>query len=331
MSDQIVFANPEYFWLLLLPLSYLAWYVWKQRHIQASWQVSDSSALSGTRASYKEYVRHVPLVLRLLAAALLVVVLARPQSTNRWENTSVEGIDIVLAIDISGSMMARDFKPDRLEAAKAVAQEFIYARPNDRIGLVTFSGESFTQCPLTTDHSILVNMFRDIKSGMLKDGTAIGEGLATAVTRLKDSEAKSRVIILLTDGVNNSGAIAPLTSSEIAQTFGIRVYTIGVGSRGMAPYPVQTPFGMQLQNMEVEIDEDVLGNIAQMTGGQYFRATDNESLKQIYSEIDQLEKSKISVTEFSRRKEEYWALAFAAGCLLLGEALLRNALLRSIT
>jgi Ca-activated chloride channel homolog len=330
MLDDKVFAHPEFFWLLLLPVAYVGWYIWKERQVQASLQVSDTSVFAGMGNSYKYYLRHLPMVLKAIAASLLIAVLARPQSTNRWEDTAVEGIDIVLGIDISGSMMARDLKPDRLEAAKAVAQTFIQSRPNDRIGLVTFSGESFTQCPLTTDHSVLVNLLRDIKSGMLKDGTAIGEGLATAVARLKDSEAKSRVIILLTDGVNNSGAIAPLTASEIAETFGIRVYTIGAGSRGMAPYPVQTPFGMQLQNMEVEIDEEVLGNIAQMTGGQYFRATDNESLQQIYQEIDKLEKSKISVTEFSKRKEEYYVLAFSAALLLIGDVFLRTTILRTI-
>jgi Ca-activated chloride channel family protein len=259
---------------------------------------------------------------------MVIVIIARPQSTDNWQNISTEGIDIMLAMDISGSMLARDFTPDRLEAAKNVATEFITGRPTDRIGLVIFSGESFTQCPLTTDHAVLINLMREMQSGMIEDGTAIGLGLATAINRIKESDATSKVIILLTDGVNNRGEIAPLTAAEIAQTLGLRVYTIGVGTRGMAPYPVQTPAGTRYQNMPVEIDEDVLQQIAGMTGGKYFRATDNESLKRIYEEIDSLEKSRIDVQEFSRKNEEYMSFAIVLVSLLLLEMLLRNVFLR---
>jgi Ca-activated chloride channel family protein len=244
---------------------------------------------------------------------------------------STEGIDIVLTQDISGSMLSRDFKPDRLEAAKNIATEFISGRPYDRIGLVVFSGESFTQCPLTTDHAVLINLLREIQSGMIEDGTAIGMGLATAVNRIKDSQAKSKVIILLTDGVNNRGEIAPETAAEIAKTFGIRVYTIGVGTQGMAPYPVQTPFGIQYQDMPVEIDEGILQKIAQTTGGKYFRATDNDSLEKIYKEIDKLEKSKIDVRQFSKKEEKYLLPALIAFFMLVVEIIVRNTIFKNLT
>ncbi len=274
------------------------------------------------------WMRHVLFALEVLAIVLLVVALARPQSSNSWQTYTSEGIDIVLALDVSGSMLARDFTPDRLEAAKEVATKFILERPQDKIGLVIFAGESFTQCPLTTDQAVLVNLLRDVKSGMIEDGTAIGLGLANAVNRLKDSPAKSKVVILLTDGVNNRGAVAPATAAELARTYGIRVYTIGVGTYGEAPYPVPTPFGVQLQNVPVEIDEEVLQQIAALTGGKYFRATDNDKLKQIYQEIDQLEKSKIEVKHFSKKNEQYFGLAGL--CLLIVQVLLRYTLLRKI-
>jgi Ca-activated chloride channel family protein len=280
--------------------------------------------------TWKVYMRHLPFVLRMIAVALIIVILVRPQSTNSWENRSTEGIDVMLAIDISGSMLAEDLKPNRLEAAKNVAASFINGRPNDNIGLVVFSGESFTQCPLTTDHAILLNLFKDIHSGMIEDGTAIGLGLANAVSRIKDSQAKSRVIILLTDGSNNRGEIAPVTAAEIARTFGVRVYTIGVGTRGEAPYPFHTPFGVKYQNMPVDIDEPTLQQIASITGGQYFRATDNASLKSIYGEIDQMEKTKISVQQYSKKQEEYKPLALLVFAILLLEILLRNTLLRNM-
>ena len=327
----MVFANPTYLYLLLLLVPLIGWYIYKLHKSQASLQVSSSEAfqLPGT-SSWKVYMRHLPFVLRMLAIALLIVVLARPQSTNSWQNSSTEGIDIVMAMEISTSMLTEDLKPNRLEAAKDVAASFINGRQNDNIGLVVFAAESFTQCPLTIDHGVLLNLFKDIQPGIIQDGTAIGLGLANAVSRIKDSQAKSKVIILLTDGVNNTGEIAPVTAAEIAKTFGIRVYTIGVGTQGEAPYPIPTAFGVQYQNVPVEIDEQVLKQIASTTGGQYFRATDNSSLKEIYSEIDQLEKTKISVQEFSKKQEEYknWALLVFA--LLLIEVLLRNTVLRNI-
>lgn len=327
----MVFVNPTYLYLLLLLIPMIGWYVYKLRKSQASLQVSSTEAFEVAGAtSWKVYLRHVPFALRTLAIALLIVVLARPQSTDSWQNSTTEGIDIVMAMDISTSMLAEDLKPNRLEAAKDVAASFINGRQNDNIGLVVFAAESFTQCPLTIDHGVLLNLFKDIQPGIIQDGTAIGLGLANAVSRIKDSQAKSKVIILLTDGVNNTGEIAPVTAAEIAKTFGIRVYTIGVGTQGEAPYPIPTAFGIQYQNIPVEIDEQVLKQIASTTGGQYFRATDNASLKEIYSEIDQMEKTKISVQEFSKKQEEYknWALIVFA--LLLVEVLLRNTLLRNI-
>jgi Mg-chelatase subunit ChlD len=327
----MVFANPTYLYLLLLLIPLIGWYVWKLHKAQPSLQVSSSQAFDMPAAfSYKVYLRHIPFVLRIAAIAVLIVVLARPQSTDNWQNSSTEGIDIMLTMDISGSMLAQDLKPNRLEAAKDVAASFINGRPNDNIGLVLFSGESFTQCPLTTDHTVLLNLFKDIHSGMIEDGTAIGLGLANAVSRIKDSQAVSKVIILLTDGSNNMGEIAPVTAAEIARTFGVRVYTIGVGTKGEAPYPFQTAFGVQYQNVPVDIDEETLSQIASITGGQYFRATDNASLKEIYAEIDKMEKTKIQVQEFSKKQEEYknWALLVFA--LLLLEVLLRRTLLRNI-
>ena len=327
----MVFANPTYLYLLLLLIPMIGWYIWKLCKSQASLQVSSSEAFDAPGAtSWKVYLRHVPFILRMAAVAVLIIILARPQSTNSWQNTSTEGIDIVLAMDISSSMLAQDLKPNRLEASKDVAASFINGRPNDNIGLVVFAAESFTQCPLTTDHTVLLNLFKDIQPGIIQDGTAIGLGLANAVSRIKDSQAKSKVIILLTDGVNNAGEIAPVTAAEIAKTFGIRVYSIGVGTQGMAPYPFQTAFGVQYQDIPVEIDEATLKQVAATTGGQYFRATDNASLKEIYSEGDKMEKTKISVQQYSKKQEEYknWALLLFA--LLLVEILLRNTLLRNI-
>lgn len=327
----MVFANPTYLYLLLLLIPMIGWYIWKLCKSQASLQVSSSEAFEAPGArSWKVYLRHVPFALRAAAIAVLIIILARPQSTDSWQNTSTEGIDIVMAMDISSSMLAQDLKPNRLEASKDVAASFINGRPNDNIGLVVFAAESFTQCPLTTDHAVLLNLFKDIQPGIIDDGTAIGLGLANAVSRIKDSQAKSKVIILLTDGVNNAGEIAPVTAAEIAKTFGIRVYSIGVGTHGKAPYPFQTAFGVQYHDIDVEIDEPVLKQIAATTGGQYFRATDNASLKEIYSEIDKMEKTKISVQQYSKKQEEYknWALLLFA--LLLVEILLRNTLLRNI-
>ena len=327
----MVFANPTYLYLLLLLIPLIGWYIYKLSKSQASMQVSSSEVFQLPEArSWKIYLRHVPFLLRMVLIALLIVVLSRPQSTNSWQNSSTEGIDIMLAMDISSSMLAQDLKPNRLEAAQDVAASFINGRQNDNIGLVVFAAESFTQCPLTTDHTVLLNLFKDIQPGIIQDGTSIGLGLANAVSRIKDSQAKSKVIILLTDGVNNAGEIAPITASEIAKTFGVRVYTIGVGTQGEAPYPFQTAFGIQYQNVPVEIDEPTLKQIAATTGGQYFRATDNASLKAIYEEIDQMEKTKISVQEFSKKQEEYMQWALLVLLLLLVEVLLKNTLLRNI-
>ena len=328
--SNLTFEHIEYFWLLLLFVPMIAWYVWMDRDAYAPIQISTLRGFPGHRRSIKPYLRHLLFVLRLLVLGLVITVLARPQSTNKWQNVTTEGIDIVIALDISSSMLAQDLKPNRLEASKDVAMEFIAGRPNDRMGLVVYSGESFTQCPLTTDHAVLINLFKDIQSGMIEDGTAIGLGLANAVSRLKDSRAISKVVILLTDGVNNMGSIAPLTAAEIAKTFNVRVYTIGVGTQGMAPVPVQTPYGTQIRQMPVEIDEDILQQIASTTDGKYFRATNNRKLVEIYHEIDQMERSKIDVKEYSKREEEYMMFGLGAVIVLLLEILLRNTVLRKI-
>lgn len=329
--NGITFAEPHFLYLLLVIPALIAFYILKQQKANASFRMPGLQQFKGSGNNFRFYLRHVLFALRTIAIGLLIVILARPQSTDSFQNISTEGIDIILALDISGSMLARDFKPDRLEASKNVATEFISGRPYDRMGLVVFSGESFTQCPLTTDHAVLINLLREIQSGMIQDGTAIGMGLATAVNRIKDSEAKSKVIILLTDGVNNMGEIAPATAAGIARSFGIRVYTIGMGTRGMAPYPVRTPFGIQYQNMRVEIDEPVLQQIAAETGGKYFRATDNDKLVQVYAEIDKLEKSKIDVRQFSRKEEEYLVPAIIAFCIIALELLVRYTFLRNLT
>ncbi len=324
------FANPKYLLLLLLLIPMAVWYVYKQRSKQATIRMSSLEPFQRAPRSWKNYLRHLPFVLRMVVTTLLIIVLARPQSTNNWESSTTEGIDIVMAMDISSSMLAADLKPNRLEAAKDVAAEFINGRPNDNIGLVSFAGESFTQCPLTTDHAVLLNLFGKMQSGMIEDGTAIGVGIANAINRIKESSAKSKVIILLTDGSNNRGEIAPVTAAEIAKAYGIRIYTIGVGTQGTAPYPVQTAFGIQYQNVPVEIDEVTLKQIASTTGGAYFRATDNAKLKEIYSEIDKMERTKISVKEYSKKQEEYLPFALLAMCLLLLEVVLKNSVLRTI-
>jgi Ca-activated chloride channel family protein len=328
--DNITFANPEFFYLLFLLIPLIIWYVWKDSEANAAIRFSTLKGFSGAGRTAKYWLRHILFAVRLIILSLIIVVLARPQSVNKWQDVNTEGIDIIIALDISGSMLAQDFRPDRLEASKAVAIEFVSGRPTDRIGLVVYSAESFTQCPLTTDHAVLINLFHDIKSGMIEDGTAIGMGLANAVSRLKDSKAKSKVIILLTDGVNNRGSIAPLTAAEIARTFNIRVYTIGVGTQGTAPAPVQTPYGVQIRQVPVEIDEQILQQIAQVTDGKYFRATNNQKLIEIYKEIDQMEKSKIDVREYSRKEEEYLAYGLGAVILLLFEIIIRKTVLRNI-
>jgi Ca-activated chloride channel family protein len=327
----ISFASPLFLWLLLLVAGMIVYYIFRQQKTSPALQMPDLKPFAKTGKSFRNYLRHILFGLRAGAVTLLIIVLARPQKTDKFQNVETEGIDIILTLDISGSMLARDFKPDRLEASKNVATEFISGRPYDRIGLVVFSGESFTQCPLTTDHAVLINLMREIQSGMIEDGTAIGNGLATAVNRIKDSESKSKVIILLTDGINNRGEIAPATAADIAKTYGIRVYTIGVGTQGTAPYPVQTPYGLQFQNMPVEIDEAILKEIAGKTGGKYFRATDNNKLTQVYAEIDKMEKSKIDVRQFTRKQEKFLIPAIIAFILLAFEVLLRHTIYKNIT
>ena len=325
------FASPGYLFLLLLLLPVVGWYIYELRKADASVQMSSAATLRQQPRSWRIYMLHVPFVLRVAATVLLTIALARPQLTNRWSSESTEGIDIMMALDISGTMQAEDLKPNRLEAAKQVASDFVLARPNDQIGLVVFAGESFTQCPLTTDHAVLVNLFKSVKFGLIEDGTAIGLGLANAVNRMKDSPTKSKVIILLTDGSNNRGDIDPLTAAEIAKTFGIRVYAIGVGSHGQARVPVQTPVGIQYMTMDSEFDETTLQNIAETTGGQYFRATDNNSLRRIYEQIDQLEKTKLRVREYAKHTDTFAPFLLAALLCLLAEIVLRYFVLRTIT
>ena len=328
---NIAFENGWFLWFLLVIPLLIVYYIYRQGKASAPVTLSTAGFLAGGKKTFRHYLRHILFVLRLMAIAAVTVVIARPQNVDKWQSSSTEGIDIIMALDVSGSMLARDFNPDRLEASKNVATEFISGRPYDRIGLTVFSGESFTQCPLTTDHAVLINLLREVKSGIIEDGTAIGVGLATAINRIKDSDAISKVVILLTDGVNNTGSIDPVTAAEIAKTFGIRVYTVGVGSMGFADYPVQTPFGMRYQKMQVEIDEALLQRIAEMTGGQYFRAVDNTSLQRVYAEIDKLEKSKIETREHSKREEVFMPWALAAIILLGLELLMRYLLMKNMS
>ena len=327
----MTFASPAYLFLLLLLIPVIGWYIYELRKADASLQLSDTQTLGKQPKSARIYLLHVPFVLRVACITLLSLALARPQLTNRWSSESTEGIDIMMALDISGTMQAEDLKPNRLEAAKQVASDFVIARPNDQIGLVVFAGESFTQCPLTTDHAVLINLFKSVKFGMIEDGTAIGLGLANAVNRMKDSQTKSKVIILLTDGSNNRGEIDPQTAAEIAKTYGIRVYAVGVGSHGQARVPVQTPVGVQYMMMDSEFDESTLQRIANTTGGQYFRATDNSSLKSIYEQIDQLEKTKLRVREYAKHTDIFPPFIVAALLCLIAEIILRYFVLRTVT
>lgn len=331
--NDMSFANPNFLWLLLVIPVIIGWYIFKNIYRANALLISAPAVFNGFRPSAKTYFQHLPFLFRCLAVAALVIALARPQSKHSWQDVRTEGIDIVLAVDISASMLAKDLKPDRLEASKAVATKFIENRPDDRIGLVIFSGESFTQCPLTTDHTVLKNLFGSVKTGMVQDGTAIGMGLATAVSRLKDSKAKSKVVILLTDGVNNSGSIAPELAADLARPFGIRIYTIGVGTKGMAYSPVGIyPNGQYAYDyVKVDIDEPVLKKISAATGGKYFRATDNAKLKAIYSEIDKMEKSIIEEKQYSRKAELFHPLAIGAFILLLLEFLLKNTVFKTVT
>ncbi|HJD53446.1 MAG TPA: VWA domain-containing protein [Candidatus Avibacteroides avistercoris] len=326
----MTFANKYIFLLLALVVVYIIWYIRKHNNIEPSVRVSDTSPYAAVGKTWREWLVHVPFVLRVVALTMIVFVLARPQSSDNWQNTEIEGIDIMMTIDVSTSMLSEDLKPNRLEAAKDVAAQFINGRPNDNIGLTIFAGESFTQCPLTVDHEVLLNLFKNVQCGLVEDGTAIGLGIANAVTRLKDSKAKSKVIILLTDGTNNAGAVSPLTAAAIAKQFGIRIYTIGVGTNGEAPYPFQTAMGIRYQNIPVEIDEQVLREIASTAGGEYFRATSNSKLKEVYEEIDKLEKTKLNVREFSTKEEEYQPFALVALIAVILELALRATILRRI-
>lgn len=325
------FHSPYCLWLLVLIVPMIGYYVWRTVQGGATIRMSDVGGLVRAPKSIRWYLRHLPFALRTAAFALLVVALARPQDVEQFVRSNTEGIDIMLSIDVSGSMLARDFKPDRITAAKEVAGSFIADRYGDRIGLVAFAGEAFTQSPLTTDQSTLQTLLARIRSGLIEDGTAIGNGLATAINRLRESEAKSKVIILLTDGVNNRGEIAPMTAAEIAAAQGIRVYTIGVGTRGTAPYPAVDMFGnMTFVNQKVEIDEKTLTSIAEMTGGRYFRATDKAKLKSIYDEINQLEKSKVEISEHVAYHERFLVWTLAALALLAVEFLLAQLVLKRI-
>ena len=329
--SSLEFAYPAFFYALILVPLMAAWYFWRGRKGTAPLSLSGFENLDDNMTSVRVWLRHVLAVLRMAVVVLIVVVLARPQSSNQWEQVTTEGIDIVMCMDISGSMQAMDFKPNRLEAAKNVGIEFVNARQNDRFGLVVFAGESFTQCPMTTDRAVVINFLKEIDFGVIEDGTAIGMGLATAVNRIKESKAKSKVIILLTDGVNNRGDVGPVTAAELAAGYGIRVYTIGVGSHGNAPIQLQDMFGRTItQSMPVEIDEKVLQLIAESTDGAYFRATNNNKLREIYQEIDQLERTRLDVKQFSKKKEEYFPFLLAALLILLAEVLLRYTVFRTI-
>ena len=325
------FEYPRLLWLLVVPALLVLRYLYVEiRDRRPHLRVSNVRPWKSGGRSVLGVVRHIPFVLRIAALSLIVVAIARPRSSTKIEKVDTEGIDIVLAMDVSTSMLARDFTPDRISAAKDIAIEFIAQRPSDRMSIVVFAGESYTQCPLTTDRATLINLMKEVSTDLIEDGTAIGNGLATAVARLKDSDARSRVIILLTDGDNNSGEIAPETAAQIAKTYGMRVYTIGVGANGMAPYPVMTPWGVELQNVPVVINEQLLTDIATSTGGRYFRATDNTKLAEIYSEIGKMEKARTTIDSFPVYKELFLGYAVAALVLLILELLLRIFVLKRL-
>ena len=314
------FEYPKLLWLLVIPALLVSHYIYlelSERHPHL--RVSTSVPWMASGRSFMAMLRHVPFILRIFALSMIIVAIARPRSSEEMERIDTEGIDIILAMDVSTSMLARDLTPDRINASKDIAIEFIAQRPTDRMGIVVFAGESFTQCPLTTDRATLINLMKDVQTDLIEDGTAIGNGLATAVARMKDSDAKSRVVILLTDGVNNRGEISPQMAAEIAKTYGVRVYTIGVGKEGMAPYPVMTPWGVEVQNVKVEIDEALLAEIAESTGGRYFRATDNTKLAEIYSEINKMEKARTTVDSFPIYKELFGKYALLALLAILLE------------
>ena len=329
------FANKEYLLLLLLLIPYLIWYVMYRKKTEPTMRMSDTFVFRFAPRSWKVTLMPLSMLLRALAFTMVVLVLARPQTQNSWASKTVDGIDIMLAMDVSTRMLAEDLRPNRIEAAKQVAAEFIIGRPNDNIGLSIFAGEAFTQCPMTTDHASLLNMLQNVRTdiaarGLIEDGTAIGMGLANAVSRLKESKAKSKVVILLTDGSNNRGDISPMTAAEIAKSMGIRVYTIGVGTNKVAPYPMPVAGGVQYVNIPVEIDTKTLSDIAAVTEGDFYRATNTKELRKIYKEIDQLEKSKLNVKKFSKRYEAYQPFALVAVLALLLEILLRITIFRRI-
>ena len=329
------FANKEFLLLLLPLILYVVWYLMYRKKSEPTMRLDDTYAYRYTSRSWKVTLMPLLFLLRLALFVLLIIILARPQTQNSWKNKYVEGIDIMLAMDVSTSMLAEDLTPNRIEAAKQVAAEFIAERPNDNIGLTIFAGEAFTQCPMTTDHSSLLSLLQNVRTdiaqrGLIEDGTAIGMGLANAVSRLKDSNAKSKVVILLTDGANNRGDLSPMTAAEIAKSLGIRVYTIGVGTNDMAPYPMPVAGGIQYINIKAEIDSQTLSDIAAATDGSFYRATNNKELKQIYREIDKLEKSKLNVKQFSKRYEAYQPYAMAAILLLLLEILMRITVFRKL-
>ena len=325
------FEYPKILWLEIIPVLLIIHYLYlelaeRKPHLRVStsvpWKLSGGSVLG--------WIRHLPFAFRILAVVMIIIAMARPRSSQEMDRVDTEGIDIMLTMDVSTSMLARDFKPDRISAAKDIAIEFISQRPSDRIGIVVFAGESYTQCPLTTDRAKLINLMKEVQTDLIEDGTAIGNGLATAVARLKDSNAKSRVVILLTDGVNNRGEITPQTAAEIAKTYGVRVYTIGVGAMGTAPYPVMTPWGVDVQNVRVEIDEELLSEIAETTGGRYFRATDNTKLMEIYSEINKMEKDRTTIDSFPVYKELFGRYAFIALLALMLELVLKLFVIRRL-
>ena len=325
------FEYPGLLWLLVIPALLVLHYIYLElagRHPHM--RVSSSVPWTITGTSFMAVLRHLPFLLRTFALVMIIIAIARPRSSTEMEKIDTEGIDIVLAMDVSTSMLARDLTPDRISASKDIAIEFISQRPSDRMGIGVFAGESYTQCPLTTDRATLINLMKEIETGVIDDGTAIGNGLAVAVARIQGSDAKSRVVILLTDGVNNCGEITPQNAADIAKTYGVRVYTIGVGANGTAPYPVVTPWGVEMQNVEVEIDEDLLRSIAETTGGKYFRATDNTKLSEIYSEINKMEKARTTIDSFPVYKELFGRFGLVALICLLLEALLSLTLFRKL-
>lgn len=331
----MIFANKEYFLLLLLLIPYVLWYFLYRKKSEPTMRMSDTRVFQNVPKSWRMRIVDTPMLLRCATFILIVFALARPQTHNSWDSKTVEGIDIMLAMDVSTSMLAEDLQPNRIEAAKEVAAEFISGRPNDNIGLTIFAGEAFTQCPMTTDHASLLSLLHNVRTdiaarGLIEDGTAIGMGLANAISRLKDSKTKSKIVILLTDGSNNMGDISPMTAAQIAHSLGIRVYTIAVGTNRVAPYPMSVGGSVQYINIPVDIDTNTLKQIAASTDGNFYRATNTAQLKQIYKDIDKLEKTKMDVKTFSKRYEAYQPFIIAAIICLLLEILLRNTILKRI-